>query len=246
MSVCTTWAADVIGAEPHLAMLPKAYKANGTVPGIIYCHGSGSSEAQPLDQVNFPTLTALLRNIGENYPIVSSLLGGNAWANDTALTRIGQVRTYLQGPLGAKAGKVILIGGSMGGATAYAWARANPTLVSCLVQLQPVSDIQDIVANNRQGLAAQVNAAYGGAYSNATHGPTHNPESFKAQLAGLRAQVWYSTEDTTVIPATVTSVTTAIGATADPRPIPGTHSDAGIAGIDINAVLQHLASYGWS
>jgi hypothetical protein len=79
-----------------------------------------------------------------------------------------------------------------------------------MVLLQPASDVQDIVTNNRGGFAAIVNAAYSGGYSDGTYGAAHNPKLFASTLAasGIPAWVAYASDDPTVIPSSVQSVVT--------------------------------------
>jgi hypothetical protein len=215
----------------------------GDKPPIIVLHGATQTPAQFVDLGTYPNLTQLAFALAAaGYPLIAPLMGGNTWGNDAALGFITEARAYAIAQ-GAKTGRSVVLGGSMGGGAAYAWARANPTLVACLVQLEPVSDLNDFVVNNRGGLAASVNAAYGGAYNNGTHGPTHNPESFKASLAGVPTQVWYATDDTIVLPATVTSVTTAIGGSADLHTLTGGHTDTALGGVNAATVLSFIAAH---
>lgn len=241
----TIWTTRGVGqyaavAEPaggHYALMPKNYRPDGSSRGVIWCHGATYDEMS-IANASFPNSVALFRAIAERYAILGCTFGGDAWGNDTAIARVSDAKTYLQGTLGAASGSVIVMGSSMGGATAMAWARANPSLVACLVLFVPVSDLNDIVSNNRGGLAGSVNTAYGGAYNNGTHGPTHNPAVFAASLAGIPTQIWYATDDAVCVSATVSAVGSAIG--AEMHTLTGGHDDAAYAGISSAAVLAFL------
>lgn len=242
MSLVTVYDGNTASAmgEQNLALSPKAYPRDGSVRGVIYCHGALSTETQVIG-TTFPNTAAIVAAIANIYPTIACRLAGDSWANDAAIAKVALAKTYLQGTLGAKSGKVVLVGGSMGGALAMAYARANPTLVQALLLLEPVSDLQDIVTNDRGSLASSVNAAYSGGYSNATYGATHNPTTFASSLAGIPVQTWYATDDTTVIPATVTGVMTAIGS-VDLHTLTGGHADAALAGVPVASVLSFLAA----
>lgn len=228
--------------EQNLSMLRKADPRDGTRRGVIFLHGAGGLETQAIDAGSYPNLTGIIRAIADaGYPVLSARQTGDGWANDATITKIGLAKTYLQGTLGAKSGKVFLFGGSMGAASAMAYARANPTSIAGLLLMLPVSDLQDFVTNDRGGLASSVNAAYSGGYSNATYGATHNPTTFASSLAGIPVQAWYSTTDTVVIASTVTPVMAAIGG-VDLRALTGSHSDTPFGQVTIPDVLTFLAA----
>lgn len=215
--------------------------ADGTKPLVVMLHGATGNPSVFLDSQNWANqFNKLVKPIIEaDYPLIAPMMGGDKWGNDVALGLITDAVTYGQ-THGAKPGKVIIVGGSMGGGASYAWCRANLAQVEAMVGVIPVSDLNDFVVNNRDNLAASVNAAYGGAYSDATYGAIHNPKIFVSQLAGLRLQVWYATDDPVVIPATVTAVTDAIPG-ADVHAVTGGHSDVTFGKIDSTVLLNFLA-----
>lgn len=228
--------------EQILTFLRKADPRAGTKRGVVLCHGATATESRFIDGAA-PQQQRIVQAIAEKgYPCIAHRQVGDSWANDAAIAKVALAKTYLQGTLGAKSGKIFVVGGSMGGALAMAYAAANPTLVAGLILLEPVSDLQDIVTNNRSGLAASCNAAYAGGYSNATYGATHNPTSFAASLAGIPVQTFYATDDTTVIPATVTTVMTAIGG-VDLHTLTGGHADAALATIASSTVTDFIDAH---
>lgn len=223
----TTGTGVVTSGESHLALTPPTWAADGSKMGIIYMHGATQTEAQMVDGANYGPLKITLRALAvAGYPIIGVYAAGDAWGNATAKSRIDDAKTYLQGTMGAKAGKIGIIGGSMGGLTALNWAKSNLSSVACAVGLVPVSDVTDMHTNNRGGLTASINTAYS-TWSEATYGATYNPHTYAAgSLTGLRYKAWYGLTDTTVIPATVTDVVTAIGATASSQSLAGDHNTA--------------------
>jgi pimeloyl-ACP methyl ester carboxylesterase len=175
--------------------------------------------------------------------MMAAKFGGDLWGSNTNITDIEAARTYFNTKYGAlTSSKVAVIGGSMGGAAAMAWARANPTKCACLVLMLPVCDLNDMVVNNRLGLAASINAAYGGAYNNGTDGPNHSPVQFAAQLSGIPTQIWYATDDIVVIPSTVQTVIAAHGS-AEVHTITGNHTDAAFANINAQAIIDFLKAH---
>jgi pimeloyl-ACP methyl ester carboxylesterase len=118
------------------------------------------------------------------------------YGNDTSVTRIGQLITFVQGassPLQAAAGKVHILGVSGGATAAFNYARANPANVASLYLIAPAVDMLAIY-NTPARLAfvsltqAEMNKAYnngvddgGTAFLAAM--PTHDPSATGNQAA---------------------------------------------------------------
>lgn len=233
--------------EGDLLMVPKTWHGDGTVVGCIYLHGATQTQSQMVDNVNYPGLGSILRAVAaEGWPILGIYAGGDTWGNDTGIARVTSGITYLQGTIGAKTGKVVLIGGSMGGGLAQTYAGTFPGSVAAVVGLVPVSDLQDFVTNNRGGLAASVNAAYSGAYSNGTYGAAHNPTVMAANgsMGTVPYKAWYGASDTIVLPATVTTCVSSWGATASAVSVAGDHNTAlnSVTPADVVAFIKANAS----
>lgn len=227
--------------EGNLSLLRKADPRDGTRRGVIHCHMATYTEASILDPT-LPNFAAIHRAIAEaGYPILATRQASDNWANDAGIAKVTLAKTYLQGTLGAKSGKVFLVAASMGGALAMAYARANPTLVQGILLMLPVSDLQDMVTNNRGGFASSVNAAYSGGYSNGTYGATHNPTTFAASLAGIPVWCGYATDDPIAVASTVTGVMSAIGGVVL-NPVTGGHSDASFGNMSLDSMLAFLAA----
>jgi pimeloyl-ACP methyl ester carboxylesterase len=237
----------VQSGEGDAILTPKNYKADGTVPGVIWLHGSGGSHLTAVDENAYPTERANARAIAERYPLLSIDAGGiSTWGNDTAVARITTAKAYLQGAVGAKAGQIILAGQSMGGQNALVWAAQNLASVAAVFLVFPVCNLSDIVTNNRQGAAAVINSAYSGGWSEATYGAVHNPATLSTSgaLNGLRAQMWMSdASDTIVLQATQLALAAAIGATCETHQMVGGHAEATAGNVDQAAVLAWLNTY---
>jgi pimeloyl-ACP methyl ester carboxylesterase len=239
----------VRASEWHTFVLPKNWQRDGSKRGVIYCHGAGQDaraaagwdKAQP----NTPATNQRLlagKIAAAGFPLVAIDAGLDAWGNDTAITAMGQAQTYLQGALGAKAGKILMLGVSMGNLTALNYTRQNRALVAAVVGIMPLSDLNHYFVNS--GNAASVNAAYGGAYSDTTNagGLWHNPTKYAAaDLAGLAYKAWYGASDTIVPPATVTNVLSLIGGTASGVSLAGqVHGETLVGAVNADDVVAFL------
>lgn len=203
---------DYRAGESSTVTLPRDWRKDGTRAAVILARGYGDDLMTGYDPARGQLLLQALTDAG--YGCFYGDLGGNSWGSDTALAGLTSAVSYMQGAIGAKAGKVALVGFSMGGLNVMAWAAANKASVSCVALCCPVSDLNNIYAN--ASYTASINSAYGGAYSDATYGAAHNPKLLAAAGAysGLPVKAWYSSNDPIIPVSTVTANMTAIGATA--------------------------------
>lgn len=179
------------------------YATSRSTTPLLYCHG-GSATALTT-YASTPEHT-LMRTLAQRYTVMTADLGGDVFANDTHLTRIGQALDYLAA-LGAS-GPALLVGTSMGAGGALAYALAHPERVQAVAGIIPGLDWGDIRDNNRGGVAASIDAAYS-TYVDATHGPTHSPVRFADDLdAALPVALWTSADDTICTPATAAEFVT--------------------------------------
>ena len=238
----TSWSSmgfgAVVAGEGEVTILPKYPTPTGTSMGVLYCHGAGGPARQALEPAFAPVLNALA---SAGHPVLSCDLGGLAtWGNDVVLARMGTAKAYLHATLGARPGKILLVGASMGGLSALVWAKNNPTLTAGVIGIVPVSDVTDMHTNNRQGLRASIDSAYPGGWSEAAHGATRNPVTVAA--AGAYADVPMllisAQSDTTVLPSTVALLTSRVPR-ATHISIPGTHD---MFTVPIDAVTTFMDS----
>lgn len=146
----------------------------------------------------------VLQALAQTFTVCAADLGGDQCGSDTGITRVGQVKTHLGTAPWSCTAKPVIVGFSAGALNGLAYIRANPTLVAGFVGVLPALDLNDLHANNRGGFStAIVNAAYGGSYDDATHGPTHSPVQFAASLpADLPITLLTSSDDPVCVPAT--------------------------------------------
>lgn len=231
----------VFAGEADVVIRPTNYGL--AKAGVIYIHGAEGEPGGGLTWMKVPERIPLLRAIAAaGHTIISADLGGVAtWGNDTAQSRITAARVYLQTLAGVTAGRVILVGQSMGGQNALIWAKNNPTLVHCAVVIIPVIDLADIRDN--RGLGASIDSAYPGGYNQATMGAARNPATFAAAgaLNGIPIQCWYGSSDALCLPAfTQTFATKANG--CELHSLPGGHAEATAGAVDNAAVLAFIAA----
>lgn len=171
----------------------------GQRPGLIYCHGSGDTAQTILGKVG---QKALIDALAQKYAVIACDLGYQAFGNDTHVARIGEAITYLEATWKTTS-RVVLVGGSMGALGALGYARLYPQKVRAVAGIIPGLDLADLML---RGAAADINAAYGGAYNDATDGPTHSPVQYAASLdPNLPIRLWTASNDTIAVPATATA-----------------------------------------
>ncbi|WP_312239062.1 hypothetical protein [Stenotrophomonas sp.] len=140
--------------------------------------------------------------------------------------------------------RVSLVGQSMGGLNALIWANSNLSLVNSVVTLISVVDLWDVHQTD-PGYGSAIDAAYGGAYSEASMGTARNPMTMAD--AGLFSssvplQMWYGTSDALCRPQFATRFASRMP-NVDPRPVAGGHELATIGRVDPNAVAAFALSH---
>jgi pimeloyl-ACP methyl ester carboxylesterase len=169
---------------------------------------------------------------------LSADLGGNAtWGNATAQSRLDAAFTYLQTIAGVKLGKVVLFAQSMGAINALVWAKNNKAKVAAIVGTIPVTNLT--FAWQHGAYTAAINAAYGGAYSEATYGAARNPTTFAASLAGIPGQLWVGNTDPLARPVDAVAISSAAPSITTIS-IPGGHDEATIGAIDLAVVASFI------
>lgn len=139
---------------------------------------------------------------------------GATWGNDTGRDRVGQAWTFLKSEFGAKTDKVCLYGSSGGAITLLRWAFENPTNVACFVGLIPTTNLVDSHDNNRGGFAANIETAHGisGTYAGNATITTRDPAQHASSLTSFPIRLYYSNNDTIILPFTVTDFAAAVNA----------------------------------
>lgn len=255
--------------EKDVLVIPRLYKRDGTKMGIVFCHFLGGTATIPmLDVANNPNfrriITAIVDVVG--LPVVSTDLGGaGGWNSNATMTKVSEARTWLQSASGggAKAGKIGLLCWSMGGSAAVRWAADNPSLVACMVGLQPASDLNDFRNFNRAAgwsgtvqnvpqIGRGINVALGLADFSTADYPTHG-QSLATLPSGtdpllhhpttIPAKAWATSDDAVVIASTVYTLWEGLmgGQVIDAGT--GGHSDTGLNTVDAMEVAQFFADH---
>jgi pimeloyl-ACP methyl ester carboxylesterase len=219
-----SYGTGLYAASEHSVFLTRNnYRAGGNYRGVILGPGHGGTA---IDAVT-PTYTNLqleaLADAGIPTLVVDAG-GATAWGNDTAIARMGDAKTYLQGTLGAKTGKIFLWGFSMGALSALNWARTNLSSVAAIALVCPATDLADL--HDNRGFGTEINTAYTNLAGYTAALPTHSPVQFASTLT-VPCKVWYGDADTTIPPSTVTAFNAAYG---------GSISTVAMAGIGHNPV----------
>jgi hypothetical protein len=225
--------------ERDVIVRPK--EARTSYQPVLYAHGSEGGDGGSTQWMGIKTRWPVMQAVAERSLMVCADLGGNqTWGNDTAIARFSSARTYIRSIAGVKTGKVNILAQSMGATTALAWAAANPTLVGRIVLMIPVINLTDVRTNSAL-YRPSIDAAYGGTYTEAAHGATHNPLTMAqlGKLAGIPIQMWYGIGDSLCKPEFAVQFANAVS-TCEPRPIQGGHAESTISGVNPGAVAAFL------
>lgn len=217
--------------------------------GVVLLHGQDTSLLVWSDPSGSPgqaSIGTALASVG--FVCVSIFDEGNGWGNDAAVADIDTARLYL-GTLGCATDKVLLVGASMGAVDALNYTRAHPDRVAALVGIIPGSDVDDIRDNNRAGTTrAAINTAWGlaaGSTSASVPLPARANPSADANAAAIASSgavinLYYSTVDTVVIPATVVALAAKLGASATAIDSSTGHSDATVGKTPTDEVARTM------
>lgn len=190
----------VYASEQVIDITPKFPYAS-VMKGVSYVHGAGSNADYCLSTLG--NQAARTFTVSTRYPAIAGDNGGQStWGNDLSITRLGGNLTRLQARSDVHDSDYALVGDSMGGIVSLNYAAQATVKPKAIVMVIPVINPEDIRANNRSGYAASINAAYGGAYNEATMGATKNPYTMRsaAKLAGIPMLIFYGLTDTLCLP----------------------------------------------
>ena len=242
-----------IGAAPSEGSVIVRPKRRPATPksGVMFVHGAGSTSLYCLlDDGKQGRLTRKIASAG--YTGWSHDNGGpQTWGNDLALLRMSSGRDALRSQPGVTSGgKIALVSASMGGLNSLAWigawtAGGGPSPVSCVVSVIPVLDLTDIHTNNRGGFASLINAAYGGAYSEASYGATHNPMTMAqaGRFTGIPMLIFYGTSDTICLPGRAQAFAAAVGSSVTLVPLAAGHDLTAYDLVDHDLAVDFLKAH---
>lgn len=157
----------------------------------LWCHGDGgTASAASL------SMLAFFKGIAKDVTLMSADLGGlSTFGNDAGTAAVEDAFDYLVASWHAVE-PIILVGASMGAATALNFAKRYPARVAAVACIIPATDIDYLHANASAPVPADIDSAYAGGWSQATYGADHNPITFAASLdADLPIKLWYAPDD---------------------------------------------------
>lgn len=189
-----------------------------------------------------PARWPIMRGIGNELVMLSPDLGGlSTWGNDTLISRMTAAKEVLYGVPNVRTGKVKLLGQSMGGLGALVWAAANPTLVDRIVLVIPVLNLKDVRDYSNYG--PEIDAAYGGAYVEATHGLTHNPLTMAAagKFKNIPIQMWYGDRDALCRPEFSVQFA-ALAGQCEAHALSGNHEESTVLQMNVKTMVDFIKS----
>ncbi|MBI3889751.1 hypothetical protein HY312_04245 [Candidatus Saccharibacteria bacterium] len=197
-----------IPTETVTFALPRKWTSSGTKPAIILLPGTGEGTQFPFNPTVAQPLIKALTDAG--FP-VGCATPINQWGNDYCRLWISSIRTHMQTVLGARTGKIGLIGLSQGGFNVLSWAGANSTLTGAVTGYLAPPDLE--IAAGTQGYGNAVNDAYGGTYSEITMGAQYNPQTMaeNGAYAGIPIELVYASNDDVVPLSMQTAFKNAVG-----------------------------------
>lgn len=239
--------------EKDLMLVPRRYALDNTKVAVIYCHYHGGDAISPCapSGVN-PAMGTLLNAVAEFLPVFSADLGTatagttqrDGYGNANTLARLADHKTFAQGATGgARTGKLVFVGLSMGWAACVNYARNNPANVAGMVGLLPLSDTDDVRINDRLSLRSDIDAAAGVTYPTALPAGMNPTTASYSGVTMPPSTVYYATDDVTIIPSTVTTLAGIIGSTTHSLGASGGHTNASIAAVDPDDFLATVRTY---
>ncbi len=241
MIYCSVQKGTITAAEMAAIVRPK-YPPRSPLHPVVYVHGAEGQEPSGLTWMKIATRWPLFRALTDaGHTVLSADLGGaETWGSPTLVARLSAAVAYTKQLPGVDGSKVVLFGQSMGGLGSLVWARQNLAQVHAAVAVIPVVNLTDLYAN--RGLAARISAAYGGSYSESTHGSVHNPATFAANgdLDGLRLQIWYGQQDDLCLPEFAAALGQYVPG-CDANAVPGGHAESTVLEMDLDRVVRFVA-----
>lgn len=213
--------ARVVAAETEVEWLPRANETEG----VILVRGF-------LADATFFTKEAVGHQLAEaNFHVLSqNFSSGATWGNDTFLARMSTVVAWAE----ARWTKVHVLAVSMGGCDVLNWVRRNPGRLAGVCLVAPVCKLTALHDRDPGGLGASIESAYGGAAGWVAAQPNRDPFLWTEEHTRDQLQLWYSADDTVVIPSDVTEFASAVN--IDPHE----QGNVGhtLAGVDLDVVVD--------
>lgn len=205
---------------------------------VMYLHGASATASEIVGS----TATASIRLINEAIAragfAVGAVTATQLWGNATSVARLTSGRDWIVDTHLAQDTPVALVGVSHGTAWAFAYAASNPSLVSAIVGILPIADVENVRDTDLGGFRSDIDTAWGITYPTAL--PTAgNPLLNTATLAAIPMQLWYANDDP--YSTGIADFATSVGAELRDVGALG-HTDAAIAAVPIPDVVAFVAA----
>lgn len=222
----------VTAGEKEIVCRPRYIPELPRYPGMVV-HGAGSGPDILMGYGNSQERTAALAD-GGMLCFSGEFAGTQSWGNDRMLRTLDDTYNWLQGQTGVKKGKVVLMGGSMGGLNVLNWAYRNPEKVACISMHIPVLNLDEIHRGNLGGLRPFIDSAYNGGYNSATMGAARDPMMLAraGEFKNFPILMHYGTTDAICLPGSATQFAGIVGSNVIARPIVGGHNETAELRID--------------
>jgi pimeloyl-ACP methyl ester carboxylesterase len=168
---------------------------------VVICHSAGSvDDGAGVALPHFTQLASVLARgsaatAGQGMPIIGGYMTGKfPFGNDASVGRIETMRVQIGASSGADASKVALLPVSMGAGAAFRYAAANPTKVSSINAIIPMSSLLNFYKSNFGGSisvagvnAMSIAAAWGLSYTVLTVTATNGSPNLVATAGAFTA-----------------------------------------------------------
>lgn len=273
----TTYRGDPTATYGNVhALYSDLYPRGGSMPIVIYHHPHDSTANAMLDFPNSPGFYSLPAYLAANGYMVmvgdfadTSLAKPRAaWGNPVNHSAISDAKAIGVGYGGSSTKKIAVVGASMGACATFSYTARFPANVACAVGVIPALDIALYKTPGPDGPFLPgtttpdpfptVDAAYGGAYSNATYGSNHNPQvqASEGKFNTMPCQLWVDDNDSYASYNMVNAFYNQVKNLAPSAPITLNritrnptgnvgwgHTDAAILAISDASVLSFIKSY---
>lgn len=224
--------ATITAAEKCTIWTPKDWYRGKDRP-IIFCHPLAGTGLSGGDALGAPGLHKLIRGLARRLMVIVTDLGGSStFGNNASRDDITTIKAYAEGTLGCPAGRARLVTNSMGNLAALRWILNGGA--GDIVSVLGAFDTDDVRNFNRPaGWAGTVpntpnnvdavNTGWGLAAGSTGDYPTHgtslvalpagaNPYPAANAIAAPYSHLaYYSSDDTTALPATTQAHVAALG-----------------------------------
>lgn len=212
---------NVVAAEFDAVYVPHNARPNAaTLPGVIMCHGAGSTE---VDQPTWPTVSKLIHQLGEvGIPVGLALMGGDTYGNDAISGSAGtsymnKMLAHMAATAGCSPTRAHVFGISMGAGVGTRWASLNQSKAASVIGAIPLSNVQYMYDNATVGgvdFRTSIQTAWGVTYPAALPSGTAGPDMIgvhapRLAAANIPAKYFYTSDDPYIRPVDVTAMAAA-------------------------------------